>query len=101
MTEIEVKKVSTGTVYKLFAIGLSVGFVPLFLFFGVFGAMGYEVLTWNEQPVTGIKAIFLSPFMGVFMALMFTGMLGTVCVFGLWLFSLFRPMSVSLVQKES
>lgn len=100
MKQVEVKKVSAGTVYKLFAIGLTVGFLPLFLLFGVLGAFGMEALTWNEQPVTGIKAIFVGPLMALFMSLMFTAIIGSVCALGLWIFSFFKPLSIEFVVSE-
>ncbi len=57
METVRVKKISAGTVFKLIATGLTFGFLPLFILFSVMGAFGVEVLTWNEEPVIGVKAI--------------------------------------------
>lgn len=100
MEQVEVKKISAGTMYKLFAIGLTVGFLPLFLLFGILGAFGTEVLIWNDQPVTGIKAIFVGPFMAVFMSLIFTALIGSICAFGLWVFSFFKPLKIEFTINE-
>lgn len=100
MEQVEVKKVSAGTVYKLFAVGLTVGFLPLFFLFGVLGALGMETLTWNEQPVTGIKAIFVGPLMAVFMSLIFTALLGSICALGLWIFSFFKPLKIEFTLND-
>lgn len=68
METIKIKKVSAGTDLKLIATGLTFGFLPLFILFGIMGAFGMEALTWNEESVTGIKAIFIGPLMTLFMS---------------------------------
>lgn len=101
MEQVEVKKVSEGTIYKLFAVGLTFGFLPLFILLGIFGAFGMEAITWNEQPVTGIKAIFVGPLMGIFMSLMFTAMIGSICALGLWFFSFFKPLKIEFTVNKT
>ena len=94
MEQVEIKKLSAGSVYKVFAIGLTCGFIPLFLLFGIMGAFGIEALIWNEQPITGIKAIFIGQLMAVFMSLIFTALIGSICALGLWFFSFFKPLKI-------
>jgi len=94
MVIVRVKKVSAGTVYKLMAIGLSVGFFPIFIIFGIMAANGMDVLTWNEQSVTGIKALIVGPLMGLMMTLLFTAFLGSVTAFGLWIYSFIKPLNI-------
>ena len=101
MQSVSVKKVSAGTIYKLIAIGLTTGFLPIFTVFGVMGAFGADTLTWNNEPVTGVKAIFAGPLMAVFMALMFTAIMGSVAAFGLWLFSFFKPITIEYTTTDS
>ncbi|WP_125180461.1 hypothetical protein [Thiohalobacter thiocyanaticus] len=91
---IKVAKVRAGTVYKLIGIGLTAGFIPLFVLFGVLAATGTSTLTWNEQPVTGLKALYIGPLMGLFMAAIFTALVGSVTAFGLWLYSFFKPLNI-------
>ena len=52
------------------------------------------MLMWNGKPITGLKAIFVGPLMGIFMALIFTAIIGSITAFGLWLYSMFRPMEI-------
>ena len=101
MQEVEVKKVSAGTVYKLFVIGLTAGFLPIFLIFGVMGTFGMEALTWNGQPVTGIKALLISPLMALFMSLIFTAILGSICALGLWIFSFIKPIKIEFTTSKN
>lgn len=101
MEKIAVKKVSTGTVFKLIAVGLTFGFLPLFVLFGILGAMGMETLTWNGEAVTGVKAIFAGPLMAVFMALMFTAIIGSITALGLWVYSFIKPVEIEFVESAS
>lgn len=94
METLTVNKVSAGCVFKLIGIGLTFGFLPIFLLFGILGAAELGTLTWNMAPVIGLKAIFVAPLLGLFMALIFTGLLGSVAVFGLWIFSKFSPITI-------
>lgn len=101
METIKVKKISAGTVYKLIAMGLTIGLLPIFLLFGILGAFGMESLTWNEEPVTGIKAIFISPLMAIFMSLLFTAIMGSLTVLGLWILSFFKSISIEFVVSDT
>jgi hypothetical protein len=94
MENIKIHKLSVGTVYKIVAIGFAVGLMPFFLICGIFGAFGFEALSWNNQPVTGIKAIFLGPLMAIFMSLIFTAVMGSICAFGLWIYSFVKPIQI-------
>jgi hypothetical protein len=100
METVKIKKISAGTVYKLMATGLTVGFLPLFILFGIFGAFGMESLKWNGEYVTGLKALFMAPLMGVFMSLMFTLLIGSITVVGLWIFSFFKAINIEFVISD-
>jgi Na+-transporting NADH:ubiquinone oxidoreductase subunit NqrB len=91
---IHVARLATGTVYKLVFIGLLCGFVPLFALFGVMGSMDLVTLTWNEEPLTGVRALIAGPFMGVLFALLFTALVGSVMALGLWIYGRFRGLTV-------
>ena len=101
ISTIKVAKLSAGTVYKLVLVGLLAGFFPLFVLFGILGSMDLLTMTWNEQPVTGLKALVVGPLMGVFFALVFTALVGSVIALGLWLFGKFRPLTLEYVPIEA
>jgi hypothetical protein len=94
MTVLTVAKLRAGTIYKLLGVGLMVALLPLFTLFGLLAAADLSTLTWNEQPVTGLKAIVIGPLMGVFLAAVFTAVIGSVTAFGLWLYSKFKPIEI-------
>ncbi|QKT03570.1 hypothetical protein HUS23_06980 [Ectothiorhodospiraceae bacterium 2226] len=94
MNSIGMRKLGTGSIYKLTLIGLTCGFVPIFLLLGVMGAFGLATLSWNEQPITGPIAVIAGPLMGLFMAFVFTAVLGSVMALGLWLYAMARPMTL-------
>jgi hypothetical protein len=100
MKTLHIARLRTGTVYKLVFTGLLAGFFPIFLLFGILGSMDMASLSWNEQPVTGLKAILIGPLMGVFMALLFTALIGSVMALGLWLYSRFKPLSIEYEEVD-
>lgn len=94
MQSVRVAKISVGTVYKLIGVGSLCGFVPLGLLFGVLGSMGFSTVTWNHQTVKGLPALYAGPLIGVFIAVLFTVLLGSVVALGLWLYAMFRPITI-------
>ena len=71
--KIVVRRLRGGALFKLIFIG-SLGFyLPFFLLMGVFALFGAPTINWNEQPLTGLPGLILSPFMGLFVALFFLG----------------------------
>ena len=93
-TRITLDRFEVYSVYKLFLIGLACSFIPLGFVFGAFAFFGANTVNWNGQPLHGFVGFVASPFIGAFITLLFTGFLGTACIFGLWLFSKFRLLSL-------
>jgi hypothetical protein len=98
MQSIVVRKLRTGTVYRLVATGAVFGLVPLFVVFGILGSAGLSTLTWNGQPLTGLRSIIAGPLMGIMFALMCTGIFGSAIALGLWIYSRFRPLKLEYEQ---
>lgn len=93
-----VRKVRAATVYKLLALGLLISFIPLGILFGAMGLFGADTVKWNNEPIHGVFALFAGPAISIFVALLFTGLLGTLACLGLWLFSKFRPIRIRFVS---
>ena len=94
---ITVKRLRSGTVFKLLLIGNLVCFLPLALLAGVLGMFGASTVIWNDQVVTGLPALLASPFSGALFALVIS-VLGWCSVFvGLWLYSVFRPIELEFI----
>jgi Sec-independent protein secretion pathway component TatC len=94
MAVLKVAKLRAGTIYKLLAVGLLIGFLLLFTLFGILSAADLATMNWNGKPITGLKAVYLGPLIGVFMALVLTAIIGSVAAFGLWLYSMYKPMEI-------
>lgn len=92
--EITVLRISAGTLFKLVGLGLTLTLVPFTLLMGVFALFGASTISWNQQPVTGVSGLLASPFIGFFLAAMFTMFLGACMTLGLWLYSKFRPLTL-------
>jgi len=90
-----VQRLSAGSIYKLFFIGLVTSLGTVGLVLGVLAFFGFDTVSWNGQQVYGFSAILAGIFLGLFLALFFGVILGSACVVGLWLYSKFRPLSLT------
>ena len=92
-----IRKVKAASIYKLLLFGLLIAFIPFGVVSGIAGLFGAETVKWNNQPLHGVAALFAGPAISVFIALLFTGFLGTITSLGLWLLSRFRTISIRVV----
>lgn len=99
--EITVRRLSAGSTFKLVAIGLLATFVPFSTLMGCFAFFGADTLTWNKEQIHGITGLLVSPFIGLFIALLFTLFAGSAMAFGLWLYSKFRPLTLLVKQNDA
>lgn len=95
---LQIQRFSFGTVYKVLFIAATFSMVPLAILMGLFAFFGAETIVWNGQHLTGLMGLIASPFVGIMMALIFTGFLGTLFACGLWLYSKFRPLQLSYTR---
>jgi hypothetical protein len=93
---ITTKKLSTGSIFKLIAIGTLCSIVPLSIFMGVFALFGANSVSWNGKPITGFAGLAMSPFIGLFISFVFTALLGVFVSLGLWVFSKFRTIQIEV-----
>jgi phosphate/sulfate permease len=91
---LEIKRFSFGTVYKILAIASGFSMVPASILMGLFAFFGAETIVWNGRHLTGLMGLIASPFVGIMLAAIFTGFLGTLFACGLWLYSKLRPLSI-------
>lgn len=98
--EIFVARISAGSLFKLAGVGLFFTLVPFTLIMGCFAFFGASTVHWNQQPLTGFTGLIASPFIGMFLAAMFTMLLGSCMVLGLWIYSQFRILTL-LVKVPS
>ncbi|CAJ0780839.1 hypothetical protein LMG19083_00712 [Ralstonia psammae] len=98
--DIKVKRISAGSMLKLIAIGLYLSIVPFSLLVGVLSLFGIGGVMWNGRPLYGVTALIASPFVGVFVATMFTAIVWAGCSFGLWVFSRYRPIVLELQEFD-
>lgn len=92
--QIEIRRLTTGTVFKILLIGGMFSIIPFSVFMGVLSLFGASTITWNGQPLTGISGLVASPFIGVFIALVFSAFFGLLLSAGLWVYSRFKPLTM-------
>jgi hypothetical protein len=95
-----IRRLRTGSIFRIVAAGIFLSVVPLFVFFGVLAAFGLNTVKWNNVPILGIKGLLVSPLMGIFAAALFTAFAGVGMGFGLWFYSKFRPLTLRVVEDE-
>ena len=99
MNSIEIHRLSVGTVYRIFLIGLMWGAVPIYTLLGILAFLGLVPLNWNGAPIEGFGAVLAGPFMGLFFALLMTAIAGSVAALGLWLHSFYTDLRLYFVTS--
>jgi hypothetical protein len=98
---ISARRLRTGTIFRLAAAGLFFSIIPFFVLMGILALFGLNSVKWNNVPIYGVKALLVSPLMGVFAAALLTAIVGVGMSFGLWVYSrLYRMELRVLVDDE-
>jgi hypothetical protein len=95
-----VRRISTGSVFRIVAAGSFLSLVPLTVFFGILSIFGLDTIKWNNHPVHGIAGLLVSPFLGMMMAAFFTAFGGISLTAGLWLYSKFRTLKLRVMAED-
>lgn len=93
------EKISKRSYFKLLFTSLFFGFFFFFLLCGIAAAFGAETVSWNGKLVTGINGLFTAILMWPFFSLFFSCFLWVFGSFGLWLYSLYKPLEVGFKGK--
>lgn len=92
--EIRIKRLTMGTIFKILIFGSTFSIIPFSLLMGVLSLFGASTVTWNAQPLTGMSGLIASPFIGIFIALIFSAFFGLFLSAGLWIYSRFKPLTM-------
>lgn len=98
--QLEIKRLTMGTIFKLLLIGGACSFIPFSLLMGVLSYFGASTVTWNGHALTGTSGLLASPFIGVFITILIAGFFGLFIAAGLWLYSRFWPLTVHYWQAN-
>lgn len=94
LTTITIQRLSVGSVYQLWLIGLSALMMPLGVLCGVLAMFGLNTVHWNGKPLHGFVGLIAAPLMCLALTILITIFLGSICVVGLWMYSKFRPITL-------
>lgn len=97
---LQIRRLSTGSVFKLIAVGTLCSIVPFGILMGVLAQFGFKTLTWNHEQLFGVKALLMGPVIGALISGVMTLILGGLVAFGLWLYSRFRPMGLKAYEES-
>ena len=91
---VNAEKISKGSFFKLLFIGLSLGLFVFFLICGIAAFFGSETVKLENEPIKGIKGLFLAIAIWPVFSLFITCFFWCFGVFGLWLYSFFKPINI-------
>ena len=94
MQKHKIRRLTTGSIYKLIFFGSWVGSIPVFLVLGAFAVTGVELLSWNGQYITGWSALIGGPLLGLFLSSLFGAVVASITALGHWLLSKLGGLSL-------
>ena len=95
---LKIQRLRGGTLFKIIFIGNSLFFIPFSVLMGIFSFFGAETVKWNGQPLIGFAGLVASPFIGVFVTLLFSAFNWVPIFIGLWLYSKFKPIQLEYIS---
>lgn len=90
--QIEAKKISKASLFRLITLGLGCGFFVFFTLCGVASIFGAETVSWNGESVTGVMGLVAALLMWPIFSLFFSLFIWLVSIFGLWVYSFFGTL---------
>jgi len=99
MGQITIKKLTVGSVFKIFFIGFAAFFIPFGLLCGILGAFGMNTVLIDGEAVKGIKALFYAPLMSTIVSLLFSAVFGSICALGLMMWSFLKPLTIKFITQ--
>ncbi|RZM87889.1 hypothetical protein D9742_13975 [Escherichia sp. E1V33] len=91
---VQLKRIKPSIIYRLLLIGLGTPLVIYGLVCGILGMFGYDQVRWNDTVIHGLLALPAGLLAGLSVSVFLTVMIGTIACFGLWLYSLVRPLTI-------
>lgn len=96
--EVNVKRVKASVIYRLMLIGFGIPMLGFSFICGMMGTFGYDMVSWNNQPIHGVLALPASLAIGFIFSVLITTFMGSVACLGLWIYSRFRPLQVNVLN---
>lgn len=96
--DVTFRKISKRSLFKLLAAGFFPTFFVVFTIFGIAALLGADTVKWNDVPVHGIAGFLLSWVFCFVFSLFTTVFNWLICIFGLWLFSFRRNLTLTFKE---
>jgi len=98
--KIRIKRLKAGSLFRLLFIGNFMFFIPFSILMGIFSLFGAETVEWNNHPITGIAGLITSPFIGLFITIIFSIFFWAAMFVGLWIYSKFKSIELEFISAE-
>jgi len=93
--EVVAKKISKKSLFKLLTIGFTSGISVFAILCGIAAFFGSETVEWNGVYKTGIEGFIYSLLIGPVLGFFSACFIWLFTVFGLWIYSFFRPIKIT------
>jgi hypothetical protein len=97
---LRVKRLRGASIFKVILIGNVMSLTLLCGVCSVPAVFGVEILSWNDEYITGPLALVLGPLMGVLAGVLLGLFWGLFTYAGLRIFSLFQSLELEYVPVE-
>ena len=99
-SRIRIKRLKAGSLFKLIFIGNFMFLIPFSILMGMFSLFGADTVKWNNQPIRGIAGLIASPFVGLFITIIFSILFWAAMFVGLWIYSKFKSIELEFISPE-
>ena len=100
MSSINIKRLSTLTVFRIIFTGMLIGTIPIGLLYGIFAVFGSETIIINGYAIVGLKGLLLAPVLAVCLTIPVALYFGAITAFGLWLYSHIKSFKLFYIQPN-
>lgn len=97
-SKVVAKKIKASSIIKIISIGVSLSVPPIFLILSILSLFGMATVYQNGQAVYGIDGFVIGIALGLFVTIISVFITSLLMLLGLWLYSLFRPITLQFVS---
>ena len=97
---ITISRFTAKSLWKILFIGIAGCFILFSLLMGLLAFQGMHTVTVNGEYITGMKALFIAPLIGIVLPLLFTPFIWAGMYLSLFLYSKFRTINLEYITKE-
>lgn len=100
-TTIILKRFTAGSLFKIIGLGYAISLVLFSVVMGGLALFGANTVNWNGHHLTGVSGLVAAPFIGAFLAVVFTLFTWVAFAFSYWLVARFGSVKLEYIGEEA